>query len=391
MKQRLGIIGSINCIHLRRYLETIDHSLYEVTVISWEPPSFSADTRQTFFIGAEQFGFFKTIKRLWVYFNFIKRCNFDFVHCFGALSPISWLGGIACSSVLTTSVIGADIFLEEQLEIVPPVKASTINLLRMSDRVFFLSLAMKEKLTDVIKLSKDSIQEDFLLVSDKWRDYLVPSPSRNNQYPVIFSPRMLSPLYRQYELIEVMGRIKMRYPNVCFMQTGYCPNLEYKERCQHLVEKLGLSDNVIFMPSLHKEEDLIDIYDQSDIVIMIPKSDGLPSSLIEAWWRKRPVIVSDIYNYEESWNRKFFVKTPIDIDTLSDCIENILSSHKTREHITNAAFDFVSKKSFSQKKRFEDIRIKKRFFRKIYGFFLFILFLLEPHFSKLIKKLRGSP
>jgi len=111
----------------------------------------------------------------------------------------------------------------------------------------------------------------------------------------------------------------------------------------------------------------------------------MPSSLIEAWWRKRPVIVSDIYNYDTSWNGKFFIKTPVEIDALSDCITDILRSDNLREHLINNAFDFVSRKSSEVGKRFEDIKPKRKFFRKIYGIFLFLLFLLEPHFSRLRK------
>ena len=387
MKKRLGIIGSANCIHLNRYVQRIDLENYEITIITYERPTATHLVGNILFIDPDRFHFLKTIRRLVAYFSFIKNGRFDIVHCFGALSPISWLAGLASSSALTMSVIGVDVFLEEQLKMSRPIKASTINLLRMSDRVFFLSSAMKEKLISVIKLSEDVLQEDFLPVSERWRDYPVQKSSSCKQNKIIFSPRMLAPLYRQYELIEALGRLKDKYPKLCLLQTGYGQNSEYREKCQTLVEELGLSDSVIFMPSLQKEEDLIDLYDQSDVVVMIPGSDGMPSSLIEAWWRKRPVVVSDIYNYEESWNRKFFVKTPIDIDTLSSCIENILSSDQLREHITNSAFDFVSGKSFKKRKFFEDLSTKKRFFRKSYGFVLFFLFLLEPHFLRLQRKL----
>ncbi len=385
MKKRLGIIGSANCIHLNRYIQRLDLEQYEITIITYEKPMAKLLVGNILFIDPDRFCFLKTIQRLWFYFSFMKQERFDILHCFGALSPISWLGGLACSSSLTVSVIGADVFLEEQLQMSYVVKASTLNLLRMSDRVFFLSSAMKETLTNVIKISKESLHEDFLAVSAVWRDYPVQTSPDRKQRPIIFSPRILAPLYRQCELIEAVGRLKDKYPKLCLLQTGYGQNLEYREKCQNLVEDLDLSDNVIFMSPLEKEEALIDLYDQSDVVVMIPQSDGMPSSLIEAWWRKRPVIVSDIYNYEESWNKKFFVKTPVDSKSLSSCIENILSSDQLREHMTYSAFDFVSKKSSRHEKRFENIKIKKRFFHKIYGFFLFILFLLEPHFLNLQK------
>jgi len=387
MKKRIGIIGSANCIHLQRYLQTIDPSVYEVTLISGEAAAPLPTVKKVFFVDPHQFHFLKTIRRLWAYFIFMRRQHFHVLQCFGTLSPISWLGGLSSSSILTASVIGVDVFLEEQLQMPWPCKASIINLLRMSDRVFFLSSAMKKKLTQCIKIPANRLQEDFLPVDLKWKNHPVQNltEDREGGYPVVFSPRMLAPLYRQYELIQAIGSLKNRYPNIHLIQTGYYQNLEYKEKCQRLVAELRLSENVIFLDPLDKEEDLIGIYDRSDLIVMIPVSDGMPSSLIEAWWRKRPVIVSDIYNYDTSWNGKFFIKTPVEIDALSDCITDILRSDNLREHLINNAFDFVSRKSSEVGKRFEDIKPKRKFFRKIYGIFLFLLFLLEPHFSRLRK------
>jgi glycosyltransferase involved in cell wall biosynthesis len=387
MKKKMGIIGTISCIHLQRYVNTLDRSTYDITIITWDSNYLVDSADKVFFVDAKQFNFLKTIRRLWAYFYFIKSSNFDVLHCFSALLPVSWLAGIACTSALTVSVIGVDVFLEEQMQMNYPIKKSIVHLLRMADRVFFLSQAMRDRLIRSIGVAEAILREDFLPVDKKWQCYPVKKSitSRFIGYPIIFSPRMLAPLYRQYELIQALAKLKIKYPNVNLVQTGYYADLAYKEKCQKLSMDLGVDNNITFMEHIETEEALIDVYDQADIVVMIPLSDGMPSSLLEAWWRKKPVIVSDIYNYNELWNGKFFIKTPITDEALSNCIASVFWSKNIKTYLTTSAFDFIAERSKAINVRFEDIKIKRKFFSKIYGTFLFFIFLIEPHFSRFFK------
>jgi glycosyltransferase involved in cell wall biosynthesis len=68
-------------------------------------------------------------------------------------------------------------------------------------------------------------------------------------------------------------------------------NDEYSRQLKDKIMELNLEKNVFFYGS---KQDVGAILEQSDIAILTSKSEGLPVSLLEYGWYKKPVVVTNV-------------------------------------------------------------------------------------------------
>ncbi|MBF0405793.1 MAG: glycosyltransferase family 4 protein [Candidatus Riflebacteria bacterium] len=145
----------------------------------------------------------------------------------------------------------------------------------------------------------------------------------SDQVPLIFSPRSLKPLYNFSDIIHSLAILSEKGKDFIGIFAGYASE-NYQEAIS-LVKKFGLNDKIIFIPHLSQKE-LSYVYADSSVVVSVPSSDSLPSSVIEAMACKTPVIVSELPWYKgifQPGNDIFSVKVN-DIKQLSRIILNVI-------------------------------------------------------------------
>jgi glycosyltransferase involved in cell wall biosynthesis len=385
-KLTVGMIGVPTDVHFKRRLSKIDRTQFQVTIIS---PSYFKETFcegfEVFSVNFNQFTTLRWFQFFYQYFLFMKKKDFDIIYCFGALPSMCWLAGIVARKCLVVTTIGSDVFPDEQLKTTWLVKKNIEWLLRSADRVTTLSLAMEKRLRIYFKIQEKRIERDFLDIEDAWYSKIA-EHSRTEYFqkysPIILSPRMLDSLYQQAEIIKSLALVKKKFPNVLLIQTGFCMNKEYFQECQSLIKDKELENNVLFLEKFNEASELISFFDLADMVIMIPKSDGMPSSLIEAWARKKPTIVSNIYNYEDCFERKLYLKTDVNPEAIANGICEMMDNQGLRKRITEEGTNFLIAQRNKMKELvvFKGLKVnnKKSFFSKVLRFVLFIAFILEP-------------
>ncbi|MGD0466149.1 MAG: glycosyltransferase [Gammaproteobacteria bacterium] len=389
---KLGIIGVPDNVHLKRRLAKIDKKIYDVTVVC---PTYFANELfndiKVFSVDLNKFKYFRHFQLFFKYASFIKKQDFDIVYCFGALSPLSWLAGLLSEKYLVVGTIGVDVFLDDQINMSSIIKKNIKELLCSADLVTTLSMCMENKLLEYFAIPKKKILKDFLDIEDIWykKESLISKMEFQNVHPIIFSPRILRPLYQQVEIIKALLLIKNRYPNVLLIQSTFLMDLKYFEYCKNIMKSLQLESNVLFLDEYKESTELINFFDLSDLIIMIPKSDGMPSSMIEAWARKKPVIVSNIENYDTAWNKKLFLKTDISEEAITKSVFELIENTDLKNKILIESELFLKNKREESKeiKIFQDacFHIKKSWTSKMWRLGLFMVFLFEPHFNKLLK------
>lgn len=387
-KIKLGVVGGAHCVHLKKRLAKLDRKIYDITIISSVYASDKiVDGCAIFSVDINKFKYIRHFHFFLKYASFIRKKKFDVIYCFGALSPLSWLAGLLARKYLVVTTIGSDVFLDDQIPTTSLIRKNTKELLQSADMVITLLSYMNKRLREYFKIPQHRIIRDFLALDEEWLSLAINSirPKEFQKHaPILLSPRMMSPLYQQIVLIKMLAILKKDFPDILLVQSTFSKDPVYFKECQYLVKSLQLQENILFLETYKDSKELISLFDLSDLVIMVPKSDGMPSSMIEAWARKKPVLVSNIENYDSSWDRKLFLKTETTEEAIAGSVKEILSDQSLRSTLVKESSQFLDSLCMQHQnlvifKHIEIYRNKNRRSRW-WRFILFNLFIIEPLF-----------
>jgi len=107
---------------------------------------------------------------------------------------------------------------------------------------------------------------------------------------VVFSPRMIQPLYRHDVILEALARLP---DDVCLLMTRHAAGAAELAAVEARIRALGLQDRVRMTPAIPYAE-MPEYYRLADVVVSIPASDAGPVTLVEALAVGRPVVCSDL-------------------------------------------------------------------------------------------------
>lgn len=117
---------------------------------------------------------------------------------------------------------------------------------------------------------------------------------------VVLSPRHLESHYRIGYIVQAMPYILARYPNVILiLLKGAAKNKEYESQMNNLVKELGVAKNIRSIPEELKPEEMAALYNVSDALISIPKSDQFSSCIQEGMACGIIPIVGDLEVYHQ--------------------------------------------------------------------------------------------
>ncbi len=134
-------------------------------------------------------------------------------------------------------------------------------------------------------------------------------PDDRHTGTVLFSPRSMKPEYNIHLIIEALEILvkKMSSPNTRLVLINDNTDPVYGQRVTGMVREKNLSAHCSILPK-QDPEGMVRLYRTSDMVIMIPQSDGTPVSGIEAMLAQKILIVGnasydrDIFNPGTCWS-----------------------------------------------------------------------------------------
>lgn len=115
---------------------------------------------------------------------------------------------------------------------------------------------------------------------------------------VIFSPRLAQPFYRHELIIEAFQEVRRKAPSAVLVMTGQFADQGYDRRLRALVEALDLSPCVRFVGPISYNAMPLWL-NLAQIVIMVPRSDGMPNTLLEAMACGTFPVLNRLPQYEE--------------------------------------------------------------------------------------------
>jgi glycosyltransferase involved in cell wall biosynthesis len=107
---------------------------------------------------------------------------------------------------------------------------------------------------------------------------------------VIFSPRIIEPVYRHDVAIDAFARLPQ---DTALVMTRYAADPATLDQVERLIAERGIADRVRLVPAIPHSE-MPDYYRLAEVVVSVPESDAGPVTLVEALAVGRPVVSSDL-------------------------------------------------------------------------------------------------
>lgn len=115
---------------------------------------------------------------------------------------------------------------------------------------------------------------------------------------VIFSPRLAQPFYHHDLIVRALPEVCRQVPHALLVIPEHFADGAYVRSLQCLAAELGVSDQVRFVGALEYEA-MPYWYNLASAVVMVPSSDGMPNSLLEAMACGTVPILRRLPQYEE--------------------------------------------------------------------------------------------
>jgi glycosyltransferase involved in cell wall biosynthesis len=126
---------------------------------------------------------------------------------------------------------------------------------------------------------------------------------------VVFSPRAITPLYRQGVVVEALAQLP---PDVVVLMSRSAAQPDELEAIESKARTLGLSDRLVMVPEI-AHSDMADFYRLADVVASVPASDSTSVSVLEALACGRPIVASDLPSIREwLWDLDSAALVPVD-------------------------------------------------------------------------------
>ncbi len=156
----------------------------------------------------------------------------------------------------------------------------------------------------------------------KWDDKLP------DDCKIVFSPRLISDIYDTYLQVQALDFLPDEIiKNYYFVFIG-CNGNDYSAKIlQKLIElEKGKGLKFKFYPFISQKQ-MFSLLHRSSLVIMTPKSDGTPSSALEAMTLQKPLIVSDLNYDAEIFENNCFTLKERSPEKLAQLIDEALHNY----------------------------------------------------------------
>lgn len=276
----------------------------------------------------------------------LQKHNVDVLHFLWGMDLPMWINALDYPSIITTR--GSDVLkiLQDRLNIKFSLSKEWLGnylMLRLHRKAYTkakaitsTSIKQQEKIKNFVPDVKNMHLIRTGVVIEEFFSDIPLSMDKDNL--VIFSPRTMKPIYNQAIILRAFHKLLKDYPNSKLRMINNYPDSVYGKEIKKQIKSLDIEHSVVLLPSLSSGQ-MHQEYINSDIVVMIPKTDGTAVSSLESMLSLRPLIIGH-YDYDKDlFGSDFVWKLPqtTEEELLKKIIEIINTpNNKLSEKITRA-------------------------------------------------------
>lgn len=243
---------------------------------------------------------FIALSRIISFHNLVRRISPDIVLVHYAQGLWAWLAPLAKRPVVVT-VMGGDVLFDEQGRPTWMERTATGGLIRASRLVLCKTGYLRQK---VVEMNPEVQTQVYSWGVD--RNIFHPNAGENFRSRlgispdtlVIFSPRVMQPLYRIDIILRGFARVLTEKSSALLLLATFRAYPEYQEHLRSQCRQMHMEDKVVFLPDLTPDEMAAHLA-AADISVSIPTSDGLPQTFLESAACKTAMLMSNLPNYRE--------------------------------------------------------------------------------------------
>lgn len=271
----------------------------ELIVASTAPPRWMRGGGQLLdrILGPRGASFWKA----WRFLTLLIRLRPDVVHVHYAYGFLAGFIGMTGCRPLVVTVMGGDVLFDEQGQPAESGKWLTGNLLKRADLITSKSDFLTGVMDRMWGVGGKCIRILWGIPVDRFTRTDAGTLARSlgiEGRRVLFSPRMLQPLYGIHLIVEAMPAILVAHPDVILLIAEYGVDAEYRERVLNRINELGISSSIGFCGKI-AHADMALYYSLSALSVAVPSSDGMPQTLLEGMACGTPCVLSRLPRYEE--------------------------------------------------------------------------------------------
>ena len=154
--------------------------------------------------------------------------------------------------------------------------------------------------------------------------------------PVIFSPRMMKPVYNIETVIRVLSAVHEHQPDAVFIIVNY-PKNDYAKKIKNKIIEADIIEQVRLVDCI-PNSDMPKYYSLADVTLSIPLSDSTASSVLEAMACGSVPVVSNLPALREmiTEGESGYLVSPLHFSEIarkiSDILNNSQDTHEISKH-----------------------------------------------------------
>lgn len=284
---RLCFVGPAASVSLRRWAEWFVRRGHDVSVVTVEPaePQLARSFRQ---VNIETIGLPRKIGRLVSAVRLrlaIRRMKPDVVHVH-YLRGLAWGLALRPARSCVATPWGSDILEEQGAFKEWYSRRLTRRVLSGADLVTTHSAYMEAKVRELVPEVRALVRIGWGVDTERFKPGLEVRLIRERwkigeQQRVILSPRLAQPFYNHDRVIRVLPKVLEQVPDSVLIMTEQFAERGYVQELQRLAAERGVLERVKFVGAI-PYEDMPLWLNLADAVVMVPRSDGMPNTLLEA-------------------------------------------------------------------------------------------------------------
>lgn len=305
-KLRLCFISNPNIIHTRRWVSWFANHGHTVCLLADVPLKESwaeipiTDLSKIFYAPIVRF----PVWTVWLR-RFLRRWQPDILHAH-RVNSAGWLAAASGFHPYVITPWGSDVLVHPQRSWVGRILASYT--LQHADLITIVSQAIGAQVTrlgaraDILHPIQFGVNLDIFNTDQTFnhegmnlkKQFSMPDNAR-----IVLSPRAVHPVYNLDIILQAIPLVRESIPDAYFLFIDYNSDPVYKKRLDDEIKQSGLGTCVRWLTQIQNRDELALLYRNSDVIVSVPDSDGMPVSVLEAMACGKPVICTDLPSLRE--------------------------------------------------------------------------------------------